>query len=137
MQPYDALGALRETVRLPYLLFNSGFGHSPSLPTSEYPLKKIQENNMSEIMGVVLDEAREAYMEGDCGRATERNGAGYGEQRRKNNPVDRGLAERPCGCRRIAPTMTWAQEIPSKVFYLRAGIHWALSNDRGLYSLHS
>ena len=64
MQPYDALGALRETVRLPYFLVNSLFGHSPSLPASEYPLKKIQENNMSEIMGVVLDEAREAYTEG-------------------------------------------------------------------------
>jgi adenylate kinase len=38
-------------------------GRSPHLPTSEYPLKKIQENNMSEIMGVVLDEAREAYAE--------------------------------------------------------------------------
>ena len=61
MQPYRALGALRETVRVPHRLFNCIFGHSPSLPTSEYPLKKIQENNMSEIMGVVLDEAREAY----------------------------------------------------------------------------
>ena len=38
-------------------------GRSPPFPTSEYPLKKIQENNMSEIMGVVLDEAREAYEE--------------------------------------------------------------------------
>jgi len=33
------------------------------LEKREYPLKKIQENNVSEIMGVVLDEAREAYME--------------------------------------------------------------------------
>ena len=43
--------------------FQSSLGNSPRLPTSEYPLKKVQENNMSEIMGVVLDEAREAYAE--------------------------------------------------------------------------
>ena len=61
MQPYHGLGALGETVRLPHPLFQSLLGHSPHLPTSGYPLKKIQENNMSEIMGVVLDEAREAY----------------------------------------------------------------------------
>lgn len=62
MQPYFALGTLGEAVRLLYLhlKFTQSFTHPPA---SEYPLKKIQENNMSEIMGVVLDEAREAYAE--------------------------------------------------------------------------
>ena len=46
--------------RCAYFTFTRSF---TNLPTSEYPLKKIQENNMSEIMGVVLDEAQGAYAE--------------------------------------------------------------------------
>ena len=33
-------------------------------PSRGYPLRKIQENNEAEIMGVVCDEARESYQSG-------------------------------------------------------------------------
>ena len=62
MQPYYALGTIGETVRIHHLHIKVTRSFTDLL-TSEYALKKIQENNMSEIMGVVLDEARGAYAE--------------------------------------------------------------------------
>lgn len=62
MQPYYPLGTIGETVRLSHFRLKLTRPFT-NLPTSEYPLKKIQENNMSEIMGIVLDEAQGAYAE--------------------------------------------------------------------------
>ena len=57
------MGSLGEEVRtLPPSITSELTGDSDNLPRN-YPLKKIQENNESEIMQTVLDDARDSYAE--------------------------------------------------------------------------